>query len=239
MSTVTADPTSSLTTLRKELEPYTIVSALPDRITSQETAEAVIGMVADVEARIRQIEARIADPKKRAHAVWKDWIALENEMTKIGRDFAQRGRDLLNAYASEQRRLAEQEAQDRARKEREEAEARALADAQALEALAQETGDETFAQLADSVIENVPDVVDETPAAPVKLAGARATTTRQTLAVVNVRLLCAEIAAGRVPDSVIKDLHMKALTDHVKKTGRVPAGVEWRDDTKVQIGRKG
>jgi hypothetical protein len=223
---------------RQELQQYAINAALPARIDTPEQAEEVIAMIADVEARVRQIEARIAEPKKRAHGVWKDWIALENEMADPGRQFAQRGRALVNAFMAEARRKAQQEADERALREQQEKEARALADAEALAKLAEDTGDASFAALADSVIDNVPTVTESAPVALPKLAGTRSTSTRRTLRVVNLRLLLAQIVAGKVPDSIVSGLDMKGLAKHVKETGALPAGVEWHDAESVTIGRK-
>lgn len=223
---------------RTELQGYTKGIVLPTSINTDAEAEQLIETIADVEDRIRKIEERISGPKKRARAVWQDWCNLENETVGEARKFATDAREMLKDYqrrvALEAKRLAD----ERAQQEQKEAEERALADAAALEALAQETGDQSFAAMADSVISNVPTEVAPIAAEPKKLAGMKSSTPKKILKVKSLTLLLAQVVAGRVPATVIKDLDMRALAAHVKATGIVPAGCVLEDDVTVSIARK-
>ena len=233
--------TSSITDIvitRTDLQQYTSGITLPTSIENDAEAEALIELIADVEDRIRKIEARIAEPKKRARAVWKDWCDLENEAVGEARKFSTQGRDMLKDYQRRVALEAKRIADERAAREQKEAEERALADAAALAGLAAETGDESFAAMADSVIDNVPTEVAPIAVEAPKLAGLKSSTTKKILKVDSLVVLLAQIVAGSVPVSVVKAIDMKALADHVKRTGKLPKGCVLEDDVNVAIARK-
>lgn len=235
--TATATAIATIDDTRREISRELPSPTLPTRIDTLADADALADTVADVEGRIRQAKARIAEPKKRAHQVWKDWIALENDLVGKAEQFCADARRLINDFARRERERAEAEARERARQEREAAEAKALADAQALEALAAETGEQVYAEMADAVIENVPDEV-----APIKAAapvvGGRKVAQRRVLTVTNLRMVLAQVVAGTLPIEVVAGLNMRALGDHVKTSGKLPAGCEWETADTVTIGKR-
>lgn len=214
------------------------IPALPESVTSDEQAAGLTSQIQDVEARIDRWVDRLAGPKKKAHDAWKEWTKLESDICGPAKAFATRAREMLTDYMRRKRIEAETIAKAAEKAQRDADDARALADAEALQAMADETGDKSYAEMADAVLDAVPETVTVAPEKVAPITGMKSAGARKVVVVKNLRLLCAEIGLGKVPEDVIKDVDMKALTLYVKASGRLPAGVETDTADRIAIEKK-
>lgn len=224
--------------VRTQLEREATMPALPAIINTTVEAEALTAQIATVEGRIAQWEERLKEPKKKAYDAWKEWTKLETDICGEARKFCEQARDLIKMFLRRERLAAEAAERKRQEEERAQAEAQALADAQVLIDKSKETGDQAYAQLADAVIESVPEVVQAKPIETPKIGGLKSASTKRVAKVTSIRLLCAEIGLGKVPTSVIKDLNMKELLTHMKESGLTPAGVEWDTEDNIAVAKR-
>lgn len=213
-----------------------VLDELPARIETPEQSAFVVECVRRAEAGVAAIKKIFAAPKKDADKAHKSICAAERESIAPGETFARHGRALLADFARREREKAEAEERARIEADRKAEEERRLADAEALAQLAQETGDESYAELADQVIEAAPLVSPEPVVAKANLGAGASASTRSKLVVRSVRALCAQIANGTLPAEIV-DVNGPELAKYVKGSGRVPAGVERVPVDTVVIGK--
>lgn len=207
---------------------------LPAAIDDVAGVEFVTDYVRRLEAGIARVKKLFEVPKRDAHQAHRSICAAESEIIGPAEALARRGRGLLGDYA---RRVSE--AQERAEAERLAAERKAdedrrLADAEALVALAETSGDESYAEMAEAVLDSTP--LPEAPsAARVYMGASGASVVKRTkLVVTSVTLIAAQVAKGDLPADIIT-VNVAALRDWIKRTGKLPAGVERKADDTVAI----
>lgn len=198
-------------------------------VTSQEEADEAGGIIRECAARVKAIKAAIEPHKKAAHGVWRGLCDEENRQCGPYEAAAKSVKRTVDAWSAEQLRIAREAAAAEARRVAEEArierqrqieiERAAGATKREAEAAAREVERAQVLQ-AQAAVQSV--------AAP-KVAGMR-TVRRWVGDVLDIREMCADIAAGNLPTTLIEvrtaEMNKLAATWRDAKTFR---GVRFRE----------
>lgn len=175
-------------------------------ISTQEDYAVAGSLAKTLKEMKKNIEDYFAPLKKSTHEAWKAVCAKENEALSPVKEADTIVRRTMGVYLDEQERIrreaeakARAEAEERARKERE----RLLAQAVKAEEKGQaEKAEEKFEQA--ELVYAAPVVVESAIDKTVKVGDAAVTRkTDLQITVTDLKALCAEVAAGRVPVTVI------------------------------------
>jgi hypothetical protein len=143
--------------IEKDVEVY--VSALPVKITSNESYLSFTNELKNIKFKLKVIEDRLKEPKQKAKASWQDWIDLEKELMKPLLEKEIDYKKEIVAWSTEQERIRKAE-EDRlreiARKEEEERQIQAAI-------AAEQSGNQEEAQaIIEAPIQAAPVIVERT-----------------------------------------------------------------------------
>lgn len=176
-------------------------------VNSQETYEQAAEYIVALSGLVRKIKDYWREPKERAHQAHKAITAKETEMLKAVEDALQVIRKKTSAYLTEiERRRREEQARldrERAERERKEREKLAKAAARAEEKGQDEKAEDLRCKAADVYVP--PAFVEPVVEKTVRTDAATISQKKDiNVTVTSVKALCALVAAGTVPEAVIK-----------------------------------